>query len=263
MLARAAVDLVITDVKLPDGDGIEILRHVKAASPETVVIVMTAFGTTETAVAALKLGAHDYILKPFDVDELRIVVRNALAEAACARRTCGSSARSAGARPRPRHRRLAGHGRAVRDGARRSPPTSSTVLITGESGTGKELVARAIHGLSAAPRGRSSCVNCGALPDTLLESELFGHMKGAFTDAQQNKKGLFEAAHGGTLFLDEVGEMSPAMQVKLLRALQERRIRRVGGTDEIEVDVRVIAATNAPLEELVSRSASARTSSTG
>jgi two-component system, NtrC family, response regulator PilR len=251
VLAQGPVDLVITDVKLPDGDGIEILRHVKAASPETVVIVMTAFGTTETAVAALKLGAHDYLLKPFDVDELKIVVRNALER---------QDLREENLRLKREFGRPHGLDQlvgvsppmaALFEMIRSIAPTNSTVLITGESGTGKELVARAIHSLSPRRDGPFVSVNCGALPDTLLESELFGHMKGAFTDAHQNKKGLFEAAHRGTLFLDEVGETTPPMQVKLLRALQEKTIRRVGGTQETEVDVRVISATNVPLESLV------------
>jgi two-component system response regulator PilR (NtrC family) len=243
--------MVITDVRLTDGDGIEILRHVKAAAPETIVIVMTAFGTTETAVAARKLGAEAYVLKPFDVDELRIVVRDAFAnrrlreENVILKREVGQI-----------------HGldhvvgtssvmASLFEMVRAVAPTSSTILVTGESGTGKELVARAIHGLSGRADGAFVSINCGALPDTLLESELFGHVKGAFTDARQAKKGLFEAAHGGTLFLDEVGETSPPMQVKLLRVLQERRIRRLGGTEETDVDVRVIAATNVPLEDLV------------
>ncbi len=251
VLAQGPVDLVITDVKLPDGDGIEILRHVKSASPETVVIVMTAYGTTETAVAALKLGAHDYLLKPFDVDELRIVVRNSLER---------QDLREENLRLKREFGRPHGLDQlvwvsparaALFEMSRSIAPTSSTVLITGESGTGKELVARAIHSLSPRADGPFVSVNCGALPDTLLESELFGHMKGAFTDAHQNKKGLFEAAHRGTLFLDEVGETSPPMQVKLLRSLQVKKIRRVGGTEEIEVDVRVISATNVPLESLV------------
>ena len=245
------IEMVITDVRLTDGDGIEILRHVKAAAPETIVIVMTAFGTTETAVAARKLGAEAYVLKPFDVDELRIVVRDAFAnrrlreENVILKREVGQI-----------------HGldhvvgtssvmASLFEMVRAVAPTSSTILVTGESGTGKELVARAIHGLSGRADGAFVSINCGALPDTLLESELFGHVKGAFTDARQAKKGLFEAAHGGTLFLDEVGETSPPMQVKLLRALQERRIRRLGGTEETDVDVRVIAATNVPLEDLV------------
>jgi len=250
-LAAGDVDLVLTDVRLPDGDGIEVLRHVKAATPATAVVVMTAYGTSETAVAARKLGAEAYILKPFDVDELRVVVRDALAnqrlreENVRLKREVG---RSHGLE------RLIGVSPvmvSLFEMIRAVAPTSSTVLVTGESGTGKELVARAIHGLSGRGDEAFVSVNCGALPDTLLESELFGHVKGAFTDARQSKKGLFEAASGGTLFLDEVGETSPPMQVKLLRALQERRIRPVGGTAETDVDVRVIAATNVPLEDLV------------
>ena len=249
--ARGPVDLVVTDVRLPDGDGIEVLRHVKAASPETVVIVMTAFGTTETAVAARKLGAEAYVLKPFDVDELRIAVRDALTHQRLREENVRLQ-REAG--ERQKLDQLIGASPAMAalfEMVRAIAPAGSTVLITGESGTGKELVARAIHALSPRAAGPFVSVSCGALPDTLLESELFGHMKGAFTDAHQNRKGLFEAAHGGTLFLDEVGETSPSMQVKLLGALQERKVRRVGGTDEIDVDVRLISATNVPLEDLV------------
>jgi two-component system response regulator PilR (NtrC family) len=250
-LARESVDLVVTDVKLPDGDGIEILRQVKASSPDTVVVVMTAYGSTETAVAAMKLGAHDYLIKPFDMEELKLVVRNALEK---------EELRQENLRLKAELRRQHGVDQII--GV--SPPmvnvfsmiqsvaaTSSTVLLTGESGTGKELVAKAIH--ASSPRRESAfvSVNCGALPETLLESELFGHMKGAFTDAYVTRKGLFEAAHRGTLFLDEVGETPASMQVKLLRALQERRIRRVGGTEEVDVDVRLIAATNRSLEDMV------------
>src|SRR5262245_47523303 len=250
-LARSAVELIITDVRLPDGDGIEILRHVKAASPETVVIVMTAFGSTETAVAALKLGAQDYLIKPFDLDELKIVVRNAFE---------GQELRQENQLLKAEFRAQHGLDRivgksasmaALLDLVKTVARTSSTVLLSGESGTGKELVAKAVHTLSTRRDAPFVSVNCGALPETLLESELFGHLKGAFTDAHQNRKGLFEAAHRGTIFLDEVGETPPAMQVKLLRALQEKRVRRVGGTDEVEVDVRIISATNAPLETLV------------
>ncbi len=243
--------MVITDIRLPDGDGIEILRHVKSASPETAVVVMTAYGTTETAVAAMKLGAIDYITKPFDIEELRIIVRGGLEK----RRLLDEN-RQLKAELRKRHGldRLVGVSAAMAalfELVQSVAGTTSTILITGESGTGKELVARAVHGLSSRRDAAFVSVNCGALPDTLLESELFGHVKGAFTDAHQTKKGLFEAAHKGTLFLDEVGETSPAMQVKLLRAIQERRIRRVGSTEETEVDVRVISATNVPLETLV------------
>jgi two-component system response regulator PilR (NtrC family) len=251
-LARGPVDLVITDLRLPDGDGMEVLRHVKAAFPGTIVIVMTAYGSTQTAVAALKLGAHDYLLKPFDVDELRIVVHNALEREQLQRE---NKRLRAELRSRPGGlERIVGVSpgiTAVIELVRSVAPTGSSIFITGESGTGKELVARAVHALSPRRQAGFVSINCGALPETLLESELFGHVKGAFTDAHQSKKGLFEAAHRGTLFLDEVGEMAPAMQVKLLRALQDGRIRRLGGTDEIEVDVRVIAATNRPIETLV------------
>jgi len=251
LLGRHAVDMVLTDVRLPDGDGLEILRHVKAAAPETVVIVMTAYGTSEAAVAARKLGAFSYLFKPFDVDEVRIVIREALA---------ARDLREENVRLRREVRERYGLDKLIGVSAsmaslfemvRAVAPAGSTVLITGESGTGKELVAKAIHALS--PRAERPFVsfNCGAFTDTLLETELFGHEPGAFTDAKQRKKGLFEVAHGGTLFLDEVGETSPAMQVKLLRALQERTIRRVGGTQEVEVDVRVISATNVPLDRLV------------
>ena len=250
-LARGPVDMVITDVRLPDGDGIEILRHVKAAAPEPAVVVMTAYGSTESAVGAMKLGAHDYLTKPFDVEELKIVVRGALENVRLQEENLRLKAEF-----RSRHglEKMLGVSRAMAalfDLVRSVAPTGSTVLITGESGTGKELVAKAIHALSPRKDAPFVSINCGALPENLLESELFGHMKGAFTDAHQTKKGLFEAAHRGTLFLDEVGETPPAMQVKLLRALQEKKIRRVGGTDEDSVDVRVISATNVPLETLI------------
>ena len=250
-LAAHVVDLVLTDVRLPDGDGLEILRHVKAAAPETVVIVMTGYGTANDAVAARKLGAFSYLFKPFDVDEVRIVIREALA----ARDLRDENVRlKREVRERYGLDKLIGVSGAMAslfEMVRAVAPASSTVLITGESGTGKELVARAIHALSPRVEKPFVSFNCGAITETLLETELFGHEPGAFTDARQRKKGLFELAHGGTLFLDEVGETSPAMQVKLLRALQERRIRRVGGSEEIEVDVRVISATNVPLDQLV------------
>jgi two-component system response regulator PilR (NtrC family) len=251
ILGQGPVEMIITDVRLPDGDGLEILRHVKAASPETVVIVMTAFGSHEMNVAAMRLGADAYLTKPFDVEELKLVARRVID-----RRKLEEENLLLKAEFHSRHALgsiigVSSSMAAVFGMVRSVAGTNSTVLITGESGTGKELVAKAIHTLSPRKDAPFVSINCGALTETLLESELFGHMRGAFTDAHQNKKGLFEAAHRGTLFLDEVGETPPSMQVKLLRALQDKKIRRVGSTDEIEVDVRVLAATNRPLSTLV------------
>ncbi|MBN2371070.1 MAG: sigma-54-dependent Fis family transcriptional regulator [Vicinamibacteria bacterium] len=250
-LAKGPPDALVTDLKLPDGDGMEILRQVKSTAPETVVVVITAFGSTQTAIEALKLGAHDYLVKPFDVEELKIVLRNALE-----RQELKEENLLLKAEFRSRHTldRIIGVAPVMTKmitALRAVAPNNSTVLISGESGVGKELVAKALHAISPRRDAAFVSVNCGALPDTLLESELFGHVRGAFTDAHQSKRGLFEAAHHGSIFLDEVGETSPAMQVKLLRAVQERRVRRVGGTEEIEIDVRIIAATNRSLEELV------------
>jgi two-component system response regulator PilR (NtrC family) len=249
--AEGAIHMVITDVKLPDGDGIEILRHVKAASPETVVIVMTAFGSTETAVAALKLGAQDYLIKPFDVEELKIVVKGALEKRQLQDENLRLKAEFRTQHGLEQMIGVAPRMLAVFDMVRSVAAANSTVMLTGESGTGKDLVAKAIHALSTRRDAPFVSINCGAVPESLLESELFGHVKGAFTDANQNKKGLFEVAHHGTIFLDEVAEMPLSMQVKLLRVLQDRRFRRVGGTAEMEVDVRVVAATNRPIEQFV------------
>ncbi len=246
MLREQAFDLVISDLRMPDVDGLELLRRARGQDPEMPFIFITAFATSDTAIEALKLGAYDYVTKPFQVEELKNLVRNALQASSLKRKVrLLESEREQGDQ-------LVGV----------SPPmleiykligtiaaTDSTVLISGESGTGKELVARAVHQASPRRDGPFVSVNCGAFAETLLESELFGYMKGAFTGATANKKGLFETADKGTLLLDEIGEMSPAMQVKLLRALQERKIRRVGGTEEIPVDVRLIAATNRNLED--------------
>ena len=252
LLSDREFDLVLTDLQLPDGDGIEVLRMTRERWPETPVIVITAHGSADTAVAAMKLGAHDYITKPFDIDELVIRIRQAL-EGRELRRENRILKTEAQGRDLSRATGIIGTSpvmRALLDRARAVAPTLATVLIHGESGTGKELIARAIHSLSKRS-GPFVPLNCGALTETLLESELFGHVRGAFTDARSDKRGLFEEAEKGTLFLDEVAEMSPGMQVKLLRALQERRIRRVGSSEERAVDVRVVAATHRDLSALV------------
>ncbi len=213
--------------------------------------MITAYSSAETAVEALRLGAYDYIAKPFKIDELKVTIRNALEkqqlteEVVSLKRTL-----------RKKHGLGAMLGRSSKmiklfDLIKSVAPTNSTILITGESGTGKELAARAIHGNSTRESDPFVSVNCGAVPETLLESELFGHLRGSFTGAHANHKGLFEVAHTGSIFLDEIGEMSPAMQVKLLRVLQDKRIRRIGSTEEIEVDVRIIAASNKDLERMV------------
>jgi two-component system response regulator PilR (NtrC family) len=241
-------DLVITDVKMPELDGIEVLRAVKEISPETVVLMITAFATTETAVEAMKLGAYDYIIKPFKVDEIKLIIQKALEkhslrkENILLRREIESRVGFENfiGKSEPMQR--------IFSLIKQVADTKSTVLITGESGTGKELVAKALHFNSARKDGPFVTVNCGALPETLLESELFGSMKGAFTGAVSNRQGLFEAANGGTLFLDEVSSTTPALQIKLLRVIQEREFKRVGGTADIKVDVRVLAASNSDLQ---------------
>lgn len=245
-------DLVISDIKMGDMSGIDLLQQARESNFNGQFIILTAFATTETAIQALKMGAYDYILKTESLlDELGLIVKNALDH----RRL-----REENTYLRREFRKQHGMGSLIGKSRKMQDlfktievisATNSTILITGESGTGKELVAKAIHLNS--PRSDESfvSVNCGAFTETLLESELFGYVKGAFTGASANKKGLFEVADKGTIFLDEIGETSPAMQVKLLRVLQERAIRRVGGTEEIHVDVRVIAATNRDLSAMV------------
>jgi two-component system, NtrC family, response regulator PilR len=251
MTARGEFDLVISDLSMPGLSGIELLRQTKAASPDTPVILITAYASTESAIEALKLGAYDYLIKPFDVEELKAVTRNALERR---RLETENHILKRELRVRARIDDLVGESPRMKEALElieRIAPTHSTVLICGESGTGKELAARAIHARSPRKDRPFVSINCGAMPDELLESELFGHTRGSFTGAVTAKKGLFEVADGGSLFLDEIGDTTPAMQVKLLRVLQERRIRRVGGTDETEVNVRVLAATNQDLEQMV------------
>ena len=250
-LERGSVDLLISDIKMPDMTGIEVLRAAKSFDPTLPAIMMTAFASQETAIEALRLGACDYMIKPFNVDELKVKVREKLEsrrlreENLLLKRTLGTTHQFHDIIGRSDT--MLGVFRLIETVAR----TTSTILITGESGTGKELAARAVHFHSLRRDRPFVAVNCGALTETLLESELFGHVRGAFTGAESNKKGLIETAEHGTIFLDEIGEMSQMMQVKLLRVLQERRFRRVGGVDEIEADIRVIAATNQDLAKMV------------
>lgn len=244
-------DVVISDIQMPEQSGMKLLHHVKDHSPDTVVIMITAFATTETAISAMKQGAYDYVTKPFKVDELRLVVEKALEKKLLS--TENQRLRSE-LRSRSKSRTLVGTSRSMQslyDLISQVADTKTNVLVCGESGTGKELVAREIHDQSDRSDQAFVAVNCGAIPENLLESELFGHVKGAFTGAVQSKQGLFETAHHGTLFLDEIGELPGPLQVKLLRVLQEKSLRRVGGTTDAQVDVRIVAATNRRLDEEV------------
>jgi DNA-binding NtrC family response regulator len=250
--ASTGVDLVLLDYKLPDENGLSVLKRLRTLDPDTVVIMLTAHKSVETVVNAMKAGAFDYATKPFDLDDVAIRVERAL-DATRLRREL-RTLRESLARPHTLGSIIGESGvmataRALVRRVAQSP--GSTVLITGESGTGKDLVAKVIHYSSTRAARPFLNITCSALPETLLESELFGHERGAFTDARQQKRGLLEQADEGTVFLDEIGEMVPALQAKLLRVLEEKTFRRVGGSGDIEVDVRVIAATNRNLETLV------------
>jgi two-component system response regulator PilR (NtrC family) len=251
LLRQQPADVVLSDVKMPDMGGIELLRAARELQPNIEIIMMTAFANEGTAHEAFMLGAFDFVNKPFDNDLLREKVSRALKQISLKRE---NEVLIKGQRARGKLSNIIGQSdqmQAVYQMVETVAQVQSTVLITGESGTGKELVARAIHDLSPRAQKPFVSVNCGAFTDTLLESELFGYTKGSFTGATANRKGLFEAAEQGTIFLDEIGETSPAMQVKLLRVLQERKVRPVGAHEETEVNTRVIAATNRDLSALV------------
>jgi two-component system response regulator PilR (NtrC family) len=257
VLKEHNVDVAISDIRMPDFSGVDLLREARQIAPETVFIMITAFASTETAIEALQHGAYDYLTKPFKMDELRSTVQGALEKKRGRKSPPTMTSVDMEARQGQKLFQALQGSHVVGKSPKmvevyRAIGTvamgDSTVLITGESGTGKELVARAIHEASSRREKPFVSINCSAFPETLLESELFGYMKGAFTGAASNKKGLFEAAAGGSIFLDEIGDMTPAMQVKLLRVLQERRLRPLGGTGEVQVDVRVIAATNQDLQ---------------
>jgi two-component system response regulator PilR (NtrC family) len=253
VLAAREFDVVITDLRMPEVGGLDVLAEAKRLQPETQVIVVTAFATAETAIAAMKAGAYDYLTKPFKVDEVGLVVERALERRVLHRQNVVLRDEIKG---RFKLDRLLGKSPAMQrtfEMIRKIAPAKTSVLLIGESGTGKELAARALHELSTRVEHPFVAINCGAIPEALIESELFGHVKGAFTGANTDKVGLFEAAHGGTIFLDEIGELPISMQVKLLRALQERKVKRVGGVQEKEIDVRVVAATNRDLETEVEK----------
>ena len=250
-ISKNKYDLIITDIKMPKMSGIDILRESMALHPNTPVIMITAFASTEVAVEAMKLGAYDYITKPFNVDEIKIIIKNAIEKKSLFDENISLREELKG---RYQFSNIVGKSDKIQkvfELIMKVANSRSTVLITGESGTGKELVAKAIHHNSNRRDKPFVSISCGAIPETLLESELFGHQKGAFTSADSDKKGLFEIADGGTFFLDEVTEAPPSIQAKLLRVLQEKEFKRVGGVKDIKVDVRVIAATNKNLHKLI------------
>ena len=253
-----APDIVLTDVRMPQVTGLDILQAVKEADPITPVLLMTAQASLQSAIQAVNAGAFYYLQKPFANDELLAILRRAceFRQIRVENKQLKQEIRRTGGGPRPVVTRPVGKSRRFLDVLRLADvvaPTDSTVLLGGESGTGKEVLARYIHDASLRAEGPFLSINCGALPETLLESELFGHVKGSFTGAVRDKQGLFAAARGGTFFLDEVGEMPPSLQVKLLRVLQQREVIPVGATEALPVDVRIIAATNRELEEEVRR----------
>ena len=252
IIGKKKFDLVITDLKMPRVDGIDLLKGIKETAPGTAVILLTAFASGETALAAMREGAYDYVEKNFNVDDLLGIVRDAIDKKETARKEPslppaeGEDARYFGTmvgRSREMHKVYALIGKVA--------DTPANVLILGESGTGKELVARAVHGNSSRKDKPFVAINCGGIPENLLESELFGYMKGSFTGAFADKAGLFEFARGGTIFLDEIAELPIILQVKLLRVVQEKTVRRIGGSEDIKVDVRIVSATNQDLQEKV------------
>jgi DNA-binding NtrC family response regulator len=252
----AGVDLVLLDLRLPDTNGLDLLRQIKGVAPDTVVVLMTAHSTVQNAVEAIKCGAFHYVIKPFEMDEMIALVERALETTRLRREV--RELRALQSEPFS-FDRIIGESppmRAVKALLRKvATSPASTVLLGGESGTGKDLASRSLHYNSDRAADPFMHITCTALPESLLESELFGHEKGAFTDARQQKRGLFERAHRGTVYLDEIGDMTPALQAKLLRFLEEKTFKRVGGADDIRVDVRVVAATNRDLEEAIRKGA--------
>ncbi|MDH3258257.1 MAG: sigma-54 dependent transcriptional regulator [Deltaproteobacteria bacterium] len=245
-------DLIITDMNMPRVGGLELLKNVKQITPDTVVVIITAFGTTESAVEAMKLGAYDYIQKPFQMDDIRLVVKNALEKQKLQKDV---SILKQQLKP-PSLENIIGRSHSMQSlfsVISKTAESNASVLVVGESGTGKELVAKAIHSLSPRKDNHFVAINCAAIPEGLLESELFGHMKGAFTGATSNKQGLFELANEGTLFLDEIGEMPMNLQAKLLRVIEGGMFRRVGGISDLNVDVRIISATNKNIQDLIEK----------
>src|SRR5512136_1643950 len=249
--AQDQPDLVVMDIKMPGRSGLEVLREIKERDPKALVILMTAFGTTETAIEAMKYGAFDYILKPFDIPQMRGLVERALEVSRMMKKIVSLPDRE---KAEAAEETLVGSSAAMQQTYKmigQVAPTEVTVLLRGESGTGKEMVARAIYHHSRRGDKPFLPVNCAAIPETLLESELFGHEKGSFTGALTRRIGKFEQCHGGTLFLDEIGDMTPATQAKILRVLQDKQFERLGGSERITVDVRLIVATNKDLEKAI------------